>query len=230
MFFWINEKLFLNALGKLRGSLRGVYRCFWLSGWVKRVYSAWNSSIIGNYFWARWTEFLKKANIVGSYFLVPRTECLGRIHRSQVHFLPGAGRMKTPGHMVSSGRLLKVFPRVSESFQEHGLQFLQSSQYSSFILERPITFVWREKIKLFDRTGARSNGSLNNCRTRNMMSSKLAIWPNSATTTVDKRKTAQESTRKTTKGSILRNLPVLLTVPLSKLWVNEGKKTVLRAL
>ena len=61
------------------------------------------------------------------------------------------------------------------------------------------------------------------------MSSELAIWTNSQTTTLEKRKTAQESSRKT-KGSILRSLQVFLTVPPSKSRVFDKKKTVLTAL
>ena len=60
------------------------------------------------------------------------------------------------------------------------------------------------------------------------MSSELAIWTNSQTTTLEKRKTAQESSRKT-KGSILKSLPLFLTVPPSKSLVFD-KKAVLRAL
>ena len=57
-----------------------------------------------------------------------------------------------------------------------------------------------------------------------MMSSELAIWTNSQTTTLEKRNTgtAEESSRKT-KSNILRSLPVFLTVPPSKSWV-FGKK------
>ena len=61
------------------------------------------------------------------------------------------------------------------------------------------------------------------------MSSELLIWTNSQTPTLEKRKTAQEGSRKTT-GNILRSLPVILTVPPSKSWVFGKNKTVLRAL
>ena len=55
------------------------------------------------------------------------------------------------------------------------------------------------------------------------MSSELATWANSQTTTLEKRKTTPESPRKTT-GSILKSLRVFFTVPPSKTRM-FGKKT-----